>query len=140
MAYKTEDPVGSLTEGSDKVPAIPKMISPGQHAVLDYGVASFYLGLAAKYRNQNRAAAGLAAANGLMVLGLALATDYPGGVFKTVSLKGHRTMDWVQAGLAALGPVMLGFADEPEARPFYSQAMSEVGVIAATDWDRAPRV
>lgn len=140
MTYRTEDPVGSLTEGSDRLPAIPKMISPGQHAVLDYGVASYYLGLAARYRNQNRAAAGLAAANGLMVLGLALATDYPGGVFKTVSFKSHRTMDWVQAGLAALGPVLLGFANEPEARPFYSQAMSEVGVIAATDWDKVPSV
>lgn len=140
MTYRTEDPVGSLTEGSDRLPAIPKMISPGQHAVLDYGVASYYLGLAARYRNQNRAAAGLAAANGLMVLGLALATDYPGGVFKTVSFKSHRTMDWVQAGMAALGPVLLGFANEPEARPFYSQAMSEVGVIAATDWDKVPSV
>ena len=140
MEYTPNDPIGRVTEGSDRLPAIPKMISPGQHAVLDYGVASFYLGLAAKYRNQNPAAAGLAAANGLMVLGLALATNYPGGVFKTVSFKGHRTMDWIQAGLAALGPVMLGFADEPEARPFYSQAMSEVGVIAATDWDAAPVV
>ena len=140
MQNNTNDTIASLTEGSDRLPAVPKMISPGQHAVLDYGVASFYLGLAAKYRHQNRAAAGLAAANGLMVLGLALATDYPGGVFRTLSFRGHRTMDWIQAGIAAFGPAMLGFADEPEARPFYSQAMSEVGVIAATDWDRAPQV
>jgi protein involved in temperature-dependent protein secretion len=120
---------------ADRMPAVPKVISPGGHAVLDYGVASMYLGLAAKYRDQHPAAAGLAAANGLMVLGLALMTDYPGGVFRTVSLRQHRTMDWVQAGLAAFGPALLGFAGDPEAKPFYSQAMSEVGVIAATDWD-----
>ena len=127
----------NVTDMTDRLPAVPKVISPGQHAVLDYGVASFYLGLAARYRDRNRAAAGLALTNGLMVLGLAMMTDYPGGVFRTLSFKTHRTMDWVQAAVAGLGPAMLGFADEPEARPFYSQAMSEVGVIAATDWDAA---
>jgi hypothetical protein len=40
----------------------------------------------------------------------------------------------VQAALAGFGPVLLGFANDPEARTFYGQAMSEVGVIAATDW------
>jgi hypothetical protein len=138
MEQMTDTTLGNINDIADQLPAVPKVISPGQHAVLDYGVASFYLGLAAKYRNQNSAAAGLAAVNGLMVLGLALMTDYPGGVFRTLSFKTHRTMDWIQAGLAAFGPVVLGFADEPEARTFYSQAMSEVGVIAATDWDAAP--
>jgi hypothetical protein len=28
----------------------------------------------------------------------------------------------------------MGFARDEEARAFYGQAMSEVGVIAATDW------
>jgi hypothetical protein len=28
----------------------------------------------------------------------------------------------------------MGFAAEPEAKAFYGQAVSEVGVIAATDW------
>jgi hypothetical protein len=137
MEQTTDNTIASMTEGTDRLPGVPKMISPGQHAVLDYGVASFYLALAAKYRNQNSAAAGLAAASGLMVLGLAMATDYPGGVFRTLSFRSHRTMDWIQAGLAVLGPVVLGFAGDPEARPFYSQAMSEVGVIAATDWNAA---
>jgi hypothetical protein len=72
-----------------------------------------------------------------MVLALALLTNYPGGVFKALSFKSHRTMDWVQAGVAGFGPLLLGFADDPEAAPFYTQAASEVGVIAATDWDAA---
>jgi hypothetical protein len=41
------------------------------------------------------------------------------------------------ATLAGLGPVLLGFAGDPEAAYFYGQAASEVGVIAATDWDAA---
>jgi hypothetical protein len=32
---------------------------------------------------------------------------------------------------------MFGFGDEPEARYFYGQALSEAGVIAATDWNAA---
>ena len=30
-----------------------------------------------------------------------------------------------------------GFANDPEARFFYGQATSEIGVIAATDWNAA---
>jgi hypothetical protein len=122
---------------SDNLPAVPKMISPGAHAVLDYGVASTYFALWAKMRGQHEAAARLACINGTMVLGLAMLTNYPGGVFRTLSFKTHRTMDWVQAAVAGFGPLLMGFAGDPEAAPFYAQATSEVGVIAATDWDAA---
>ena len=46
-----------------------------------------------------------------------------------------RSGDIIQAALAAVGPVPLGFTGDAEARHFYSQAPSEVGVIAATDWE-----
>jgi hypothetical protein len=126
-----------LTNVTRNLPEVPKMISPGAHAVLDYGVASSYFALWSQMRHRHPAAAGLACVNGCMVLGLALLTNYPGGVFKVLSFKAHRTMDWMQAGLAGFGPVLLGFGDEPEAAPFYTQAASEVGVIAATDWEAA---
>ena len=64
-------------------------------------------------------------------------TNYPGGVFRVLSFRTHRTGDMVQAALAGLGPMLFGFADEPEAKYFYGQAASEVGVIAATDWNAA---
>lgn len=127
----------SLENVTGRLPAAPKLISPGAHAALDYGVASSYFALWARMRERNSAAAALACVNGCMVLGLALMTDYPGGVFRTISFKTHRTMDWIQAGMAALGPMALGFGRGPDAMPFYGQAMSEVGVIAATDWDAA---
>jgi hypothetical protein len=72
-----------------------------------------------------------------MVLVMSLLTNYPGGVKPVLSFRAHRTGDMIQAGLAAAGPALLGFADDPEARYFYGQAVSEVGVIAATDWDAA---
>jgi hypothetical protein len=116
---------------------LPAVISPGQHAVLDYGVAGTFFTVGTRLRNTHRRAAALAYLNGAMVLGMSLLTDYPGGVVRAISFRGHRTGDIVQAALAGLGPVLFGFAGDPEARFFYGQAVSEAAVIAATDWDAA---
>jgi hypothetical protein len=91
--------------------------------------------LAMRYRRRNPAAATLAFLNGGMVLGMSLLTDYPGGVWRTISFKTHGTLDVVQAALAGLGPLLFGIQDTPEATAFYGQALSEVGVIATTDWN-----
>ena len=115
--------------------AVSKTISPAQHAVLDYGVAATFFALGMRYRNRNRAASTLAFANGGMVLGMSMLTNYPGGVWPTISFKTHGTMDLVQAALAGFGPLLFGFADEPEAKSFYAQAASELGVVANTDWN-----
>ncbi len=120
------------------IPGVPKSIGPAQHAMLDYGVAATFFALGMRFRRSNPAASALAFINGGMVLGMSLFTDYPGGVWRKLSFKTHGTMDVVQAALAGIGPVLFGFGNEDEARAFYGQAMSEVGVIAATDWNAAP--
>jgi hypothetical protein len=117
---------------------IGRPISPRQHAVLDYGVAAMFVALGAALAHHHRPAATLALINGAMVLGMSMLTNYPGGVYRRLSFKTHRTGDIAQAALAALGPVLFGFAGEREAAYFYAQAASEIGVIAATDWDAAP--
>jgi hypothetical protein len=114
-----------------------KPISPAQHAVLDYGVAATFFGIGAALLSRHRPAANLASLNGAMVLGMSMLTDYPGGLFRVISFRGHRTGDIIQAALAGLGPIVMGFAGDPEARYFYGQAASEAGVIAATDWNAA---
>ena len=121
----------NLTYGHE----LSKPISPAQHAVLDYGVAAGFLTFGFSMLARHRRAAALAFANGGMVLGMSLLTDYPGGVFRTLSFRTHRTGDIVQAALAGLGPLLFGFGKDPEAKYFYGQATSEIGVIAATDWD-----
>ena len=110
-------------------------ISPAQHAVLDYAVAATFCGVGFALRRSNPAAAGLAFANAGMIVGMSMLTDYPGGVFRSLSFRGHRTGDIVQAVVAGAGPALLGFSTRPEAKYFYAQALSEAGVIAATDWD-----
>jgi hypothetical protein len=122
-----------LTDGKQ----FARPISPAQHAVLDYGVAATFLAFGFSVLSRHRAAAALAFLNGGMVLGMSLLTDYPGGVFRTLSFHAHRTGDIAQAALAGLGPILLGFENDPEAKYFYGQAVSEAGVIAATDWDAA---
>jgi hypothetical protein len=114
-----------------------KIISPAQHAVLDYGVAATFFAFGFSMRSHHRPAAALAFVNGAMVLGMSMLTDYPGGVFRALSFRTHRTGDIVQAVLAGLGPILFGFGNDPEAKYFYGQAASEAGVIAATDWDAA---
>jgi hypothetical protein len=116
---------------------ITKPISPAQHAVLDYGVAATFFALGFSVWSRHRPAAALAFMNGGMIVGMSLLTDYPGGLFRILSFRGHRTGDLVQAALAGLGPMLLGFSRDPEARYFYGQAASEAAVIAATDWNAA---
>jgi hypothetical protein len=110
-------------------------ISPAQHAVLDYGVAAAFFTYGTSMRARHPRASTLAFVNGAMVLGMSLLTNYPGGVFRALSFRAHRTGDIVQAALAGLGPILMGFGHDREANYFYGQALSEVGVIAATDWD-----
>jgi hypothetical protein len=114
-----------------------KTISPAQHAILDYSVAATFFTLGMRYRGRNNGAATLAFLNAGMVLGMSLMTDYPGGLWPRLSFKTHRTLDAVQATLSAVGPALFGFGREAEAKTFYAQATSEVGVIAMTDWDAA---
>jgi hypothetical protein len=118
----------------DQIPTT-KTISPAKHALLDYGVVATFFGMGMRFRGKNNAASALAFVNAGMVLGVSMATDYPGGVWKRISFKTHGMMDVMQAALAGIGPILFGFARTPEAKPFYAQAASEVGVIAATDWN-----
>jgi len=115
--------------------ALTKAISPTQHALIDYSVASTFFTLSVRYRGRNDRAAALAFLSGGLVLGVSLLTDYPGGLWRRISFKTHGILDVVQAGITALGPVLFDFAGTPEAKTFYAQAASEVGVVALTDWN-----
>lgn len=114
----------------------PKFISPTVHAWLDVAVTGYFLGVGAWCASRGKSGAATAAfVNAGMVAGVSLLTDYQGNGRKPINFKLHGTMDALQATTAALGPVLHGFADEPESAFFYGQALNEVAVIAATDWD-----
>ena len=116
---------------------MPKFISPRLHRWLDVAVTGYFAVLGAFFASRGRKRAATAAfINAGMVAGVSILTDYDGNGRKPISFKLHGTLDAVQAATAALAPVLHGFADEPESAFFYSQAASELAVIASTDWDR----
>ncbi len=115
---------------------MPKLISPRVHRWLDVGVASYFLGLGAWFVSRRKGGPATAAfLNGAMVAGISLLTDYDGDGRKPINFKLHGTLDAVQAAMAAVDPVLHGFAGERDAAFFYGQALNELAVIASTDWD-----
>jgi hypothetical protein len=115
---------------------MPKVISPRVHAWLDFAVTAYFAGVGAWcIRRRKKGAATAAFVNAGMVASVSLLTDYDGDGDRPIDFKMHGTLDAVQAVTAALGPVLHGFANEPEAAFFYGQAANEVAVIASTDWD-----
>ena len=125
------------TDMTEITRAVPKVIDAKTHAVLDYLTAGTFLAAGLALRNRHPRAAGLALVNGFAVLGLSMLTDYPGGVWRTLSFRTHGTVDMVQASMTAFGPMLLGFARDPEAQFFHGQAVVETAVVAATDWNNS---
>jgi hypothetical protein len=118
----------------------PKPISPQVHRWLDVAVASAFAMMGGIFVSRRRGRAATAAfINAGMVAGVSMFTDYDGDGVKPISFKTHGFMDIVQAATAATAPLMFGFAGRREATFFYSQAGSEVGVVAMTDWDAGDR-
>lgn len=110
-------------------------IDPKTHKALDFLVTSYFLLLAGSFWGSHRRAAATALVNAGTVLGLTMLTDYDGGGRRPVSFETHGKVDLIQAGMATGMPVLLGFGGNWRANPFHMQALNEIGVVAATDWE-----
>jgi hypothetical protein len=120
----------------DAFRSVPKIISPRVHALLDVAVTSYFAVLGTIFAVRGKVGPATAAfVNAGMVAGVSAFTDYSGNGKKPINFKLHGTLDAMQAATAALGPVLHGFADEPESAFFYGQAANELAVIASTDWE-----
>lgn len=140
MGRRVQSKLGDMDVDEATIPdafrGVPKYISPRVHSWLDAGVTAYFMGLGIWFAIRGKGGAATAAfINGGMVAGVSMLTDYDGDGKKPISFKLHGTLDAVQATTAALGPVLHGFADEPEAKYFWGQAANEVAVISTTDWD-----
>jgi hypothetical protein len=116
---------------------IPKILDARGHAIMDYVTAGTFLALGVALRRRHTAASTLAFVHGASVLLASMLTDYPGGLWKALDFRTHRTLDMMQVSLMGAGPSLLGFAADPEARLFRGQAVLESGVVSATDWESA---
>jgi len=122
----------------DGVKGIPKIISPGQHAVLDALTTGAFLVAAGVLWNKNRRGGIAALVNGLFVAGVSALTDYNGTGEKPISFRTHGILDEVQAAMAAGAPTVLGF--KRGSAFFRGQAANEMMVVAMTDWDAGQSV
>ena len=129
-----------LEEG---IPGVPKVISPRTHRILDYLTIGAFMTVGGLFVGRSRSRtrrAGIAAlANGALVLGATLLTDYNGDGSKPISFETHGILDMVQAGFAAAAPHIFGFSEEAKSWFFRGQAMNEGMVIAMTDWEAGRR-
>lgn len=115
----------------------PKIISARTHAVIDYIHAAANFAVAAMFwrRNRRRAAKG-AFALGAAVLGNALMTDYPGGVFRLYPFKVHGILDYGVAAASGFMPEMTGLRPHTgEGKFFRVQGTGETAIAAITDYD-----
>jgi hypothetical protein len=113
---------------------LPKVINPTAHAIIDYGMAASFFGMAAFFWNRNKRAAVSCLVCGAAETVTALLTDYPGGVTDEISFETHGSIDFGLAGLVASLPDMMRFADEPEARFFRVQGIALASVTGLTDF------
>ncbi len=118
---------------------VPRVIDPHSHEVLDYLVTGFFLMIAGATWGTHRRACATALLNAGAVLGTTLMTDYDGDGRRPIPFPTHGKIDVAQAGMASGLPVLLGFAAHPVALLFQAQAMSEMLVVSATDWEATGR-
>lgn len=119
---------------SSALDRMPRTITPGNHAVLDYLVAGATLGFGFYCLKRNKAAAVAAfMAAAAEVTNVAL-TDVPGGLYKVISFPLHGRIDMGTSAMLAAMPGFMGFADEPESRFFYASAAVATLVVSMTDF------
>jgi hypothetical protein len=114
---------------------MPKVITPGTHAILDYAVAGAFLIMGARLWKRHRRAAVGSLACGAAAAVNSMLTDYPGGVFRVIDYRTHGRVDAGLAALTAAAPRFLGFDDQVEARFFSGCALSETVITGLTDYN-----
>jgi hypothetical protein len=114
---------------------LPKVISPRQHAIIDYiSAGSFLLGGLLMFKNHKRAAiasfaCAAAEANNVMM------TDMPGGLWPVYSQKTHAAMDAVLSTATEFLPNIMMFTDEWPAWFFRAKGLELATVTGLTNFN-----
>ncbi|MFB3915316.1 MAG: hypothetical protein ACE14M_01195 [Terriglobales bacterium] len=113
---------------------MPKVISPKVHAIIDYAVAgSFLLAGALAWKRDKKSAISSFIVGGAG-MGIAMTTDYPGGVWKLLSFPTHGKIDVGFAGMISSMPNLFGFDNAAGSWFFRSQGMAMAAVTGLTDF------
>src|SRR5215475_2320064 len=105
------------------VKAMPDVITPRGHALVDYVIAGAFFGTVGLFWKQNKRAAMASLLCGGAQLGVSMLTDYPGGVRPAIHFSTRRKLDLGLAAMTAAMPKFLNFEDEPQRRFFTTQGI-----------------
>jgi hypothetical protein len=122
-----------LTELATK--PLPDVISPGVHAVIDWGTAGAFFAASALLWKRNKRAALGSMICGNLIGSLIFLTDCPGGVVKKISFTTHGKIDPGVSAVVAAMPNLLGFSGDKEARLFQSIGIGLAAVRNLTAFD-----
>lgn len=114
---------------------MPKVVSPKGHAVADYATSALFLVGSALFWKRNKRASIASLLCGVAEAGIAMLTDYPGGVKPVISFPLHRKIDFGLSSMTATMPTFLAFEDEKEKAFFRLQSALIVGAAALTDFE-----
>lgn len=115
--------------------AVPKVISPTMHGVIDYSHVAFFFVVGLVCSRSNKPASRAAFATSGFILMQSLLTDYRLGAKPVISFETHGKMDAVFASSSWLMPLLFGFKGTTAAKIFEGNSLAEASVVAATDWD-----
>jgi hypothetical protein len=116
--------------------AIPKVISPTVHGIIDYCHAAFFFTVGVVCaRSHNKAASRAAFATSGFILVQSLLTDYRFGAKPVFSFETHGKMDAVFASSSWAIPLLFGFGGTAAAKIFEGNSLAEASVVATTDWN-----
>lgn len=117
---------------------LPRMISPGVHAILDYVAAGSMLASATWLWPRNKRAAVAALICAGTQLGVSMLTDYPGGMRRVIHFGARREIDLGLAAMMATMPQFLAFDDEAEKKVFLAQGVALTALSELTDFPEQP--
>ena len=115
---------------------LPKFISPGMHAAIDWSTAAGFVAAGALLWRKNKRASIASYLCADLIGTLIFLTDCPGGVWKKISFETHGKIDPGVSALVASLPDMLGFGKESEARLFQGMGIGIAAVGSLTDFDQ----
>lgn len=113
---------------------LPKVISPKNHAMIDYAVASAFLLAGAMLWRKHKRAAVAAIMCGTMEAATSAITDYPGGLVKGIDFPTQGKIDAGMTGIVAMMPNFMGFSDDPQSAFFRNMALGMGVVTGMTDF------
>jgi hypothetical protein len=113
---------------------VPPVLSPKAHSIADYMIVGSFFACAGWFWPRSKRAALAALICGAAELAVNLLTDYPGGIRKLISFRGHRDIDLGLAAMTATMPEFLAFKDDSERKFFLAQGALITGISELTQF------